>query len=259
MRCFHVGQDLLGVLAALLLVHAPLVTAQVSAPPPPEIRPPMPRLPNGEPNLGRVEIGKGYWVLKQHRDYADILTSPAAIPYRPWARQIAMQRRETDSRDDPNGYCLPPAGPRIMTTPYPMEIIQMPEQQRIIMIFEGGAHFWREIYMDGREFPDSINPTFMGYSIGHWEGDTLVVNVKGYNEKTWLDMYGDPHTDQLSVQERITRTDLYTLHYEATIDDPGAYTAPWSVDMDITWDPEGALIEYVCQENNLWEDSLLNR
>jgi hypothetical protein len=246
-----------GIVVPALL--APVASAQVAAPPPPDIRPPTPRLADGTPNLGRVEKGKGYWALKQYRDYADILVSPAEIPYRPWARQLVMERRASDSRDDPNGHCLPPAGPRMMTTPYPMEIVQLPDQDRILMIFEGGAHLWREIYMDGREFPEDINPTWMGYSIGHWEGDTLVIEVRGYNDKTWLDMVGDPHTDQLTVTERLSRPDLYTLHYEATIDDPGAYTAPWSVAMDIVWDPEGALIEYICQENNLWEGSILNQ
>jgi hypothetical protein len=142
-----------------------------------------------------------------------------------------------------------------------MEIVQIPQQQRILMIFEGGAHVWREIYLDGRDFPegDDLNPTWMGYSIGHWEGDTLVVEVRGFNEKSWLDMTGDPHTDQLTIVERYTRTDLYTLHYEATLDDPGAYTAPWTVAMDIIWDPEGQLQEYICQENNLWQGSQLNQ
>lgn len=243
----------------VLYASAPHALAQVAAPAPPDIRPPTPRLEDGTPNLGRVEKGKGYWAPKQFRDYTDILVSPAEIPYRPWAKQLATERTLSDSRDDPNGHCLPPAGPRMMTTPYPMEIVQLPEQERILMIFEGGAHLWREIYMDGREFPENLNPTWMGYSIGHWEGDTLVIEVKGYNEKTWLDMTGDPHTEQLIVTERLSRPDLYTLHYEATIDDPGAYTAPWTVAMDIVWDPEGALIEYICQENNMWEGSQLNQ
>jgi hypothetical protein len=251
---------LIAVLCSLAIgVMAPYAAAQVAAPEPPAIRPPTPRLADGTPNLSRVEKGKGYWALKQYRDYADILVSPSEIPYRPWARQLTMERRAAESRDDPQGHCLPPAGPRMMTTPYPMEIVQLPEQERILMIFEGGAHLWREIYMDGREFPENLNPTWMGYSIGHWEGDTLVIEVKGYNEKTWLDMMGDPHTEQMTVTERLQRTDLYTLHYEATIDDPGAYTAPWTVAMDIVWDPEGVLIEYICQENNLWDGSQLTQ
>ncbi|MDR2212253.1 MAG: hypothetical protein LBE21_01310 [Pseudomonadales bacterium] len=251
------GTALKALLCGLLLSGAALTQAQVAAPKPPDVRPPMPRLADGTPNLGRVELSRGYWAPQQFRDYNAILQSPAQIPYLPWAAQVAKERRDSDSRDDPNGHCLPPAGPRLMTTPYPMEILQLPEQQRIMMIFEGGAHVWREIYMDGREFPEDINPTWMGYSIGHWDGDTLVVEIRGFNEKSWLDMYGDPHTEQLIVTERFTRTDLYTLHYESTIDDPGAYSEPWVVAMDIVWDPEGEIIEYICQENNLWNGSHL--
>jgi hypothetical protein len=157
---------------------------------------------------------------------------------------------------DPQGFCLPPAGPRMMTTPYPMEIIQLPEQKRILMIYEGGAHVWRIIYMDGRAHPDgdALNLTWMGHSIGHWENDTLVVDTVGFNEGTWIDMGGKPHTDKMHLVERFTRTDLYTLHYEATIDDVGAYTAPWKVRFDVTWDPNGEIQEYICQENNLWKD-----
>jgi hypothetical protein len=92
----------------------------------------------------------------------------------------------------------------------------------------------------------------MGHSVGHWEGDTLVVDVVGFNEGTWIDMNGKPHTDKLHVIERYTRTNLYTLHYEATYEDPGAYTAPWKVGFDVVWDPKGEIQEYICQENNHW-------
>ena len=124
------------------------------------------------------------------------------------------------------------------------------------MIYEGGAHVWRLIYMDGRSHPegDALNPTWMGHSVGRWDGDTLVIDTVGFNEGTWIDMGGKPHTDQLHLIERLTRTDLYTLHYEATIDDPAAYNAPWKVRFDVTWDPNGQIQEYICQENNLWKD-----
>ena len=110
--------------------------------------------------------------------------------------------------------------------------------------------------MDGRPHPegDELNLTWMGHSVGRWEGDTLVVDTVGFNEGTWIDMGGKPHTDRLHLIERLTRTDLYTLHYEATVDDPGAYTALWKVQFDITWDPKGEIQEYICQENNLWKD-----
>ena len=98
-----------------------------------------------------------------------------------------------------------------------------------------------------------------GHSVGHWEGDTLVVDVVGFNEGTWIDGYGDPHTDQLHVIERFLRPDLMTLHYEATIDDPGAYTRPWTIAFDLSWNPNGEIMEYICQENNLWLKRLLKQ
>ena len=165
-----------------------------------------------------------------------------------------MQRRTELSKWDPQGYCMPPSGPRLMTTPFPMEILQLPEQQRIVMIYEGGTHIWRVIYMDGRPHPkpDALNPTWLGHSVGRSEGETLVVDVVGYNEGGWIDMAGDPHTDLLHVVERFTRKDLYTLRYEATIDDPGVYTEPWTIGFDIVWDEKGEIQEYICQENSPW-------
>jgi hypothetical protein len=88
--------------------------------------------------------------------------------------------------------------------------------------------------------------------VGRWEGDTLVVDVVGFNEGSWIDMAGDPHTDRLRLIERFTRKDLYTLRYEATIDDPGAYTEPWTIGFDIVWDEKGEIQEYICQENSPW-------
>ena len=139
-----------------------------------------------------------------------------------------------------------------MATPYPMEIIQQPDQQRVIMIFEGATHIWREIHMDGRPHPqgDALNPTYLGHSVGRWRGDTLVVDVVGFNEGTWLDFFGHPHTDMLHVVEEFSRPNKNTLHYEATIDDPGAYTKPFTVAWDIPWDGKDELREYICQENN---------
>jgi hypothetical protein len=240
----------------ILLLLAPSLEAQVRAPRKPANAPPAPRLKDGTPNLGPVEPNKGYWAPQQYQDYAAI-ADPKDIPFQPWARELANYRKvETASKYDPQGFCLPPAGPRMMTTPYPMEIIQLPEQKRILMIYEGGAHVWRIIYMDGRKHPegDALNLTWMGHSVGHWEGDTLVIDTVGFNEGTWIDMGGKPHTDLLHLVERLTRTDLYTLHYEATIDDSGAYTAPWKVRFDVAWDPNGEIQEYICQENNLWKD-----
>jgi hypothetical protein len=233
-----------------------------------------PRLKDGTVNLGRVHGEKGIWGLPVIANFAQVAGgvpkdfrgnlragAPAEphIPFKPWAAALYNYNSANLSKFDPEGYCLPPGGPRLMATPFPMEVIQLPEEDRIIMIYEGGTHFWREIYMDGRPHPslDKIDgQTYLGHSVGHWEGDTLVIDSTGYNERTWLDQWGHPHTDQLHVIEKITRPDKSTLHYEATIDDPGAYTRPWTVAWDIPWASQEELAEYVCQENNVWIQSL---
>ena len=178
--------------------------------------------------------------------------SEPQVPFQPWAAAVYNYNSKNNSKYDPEGYCLPPGGPRLMATPYPMEIIQLPDQKRIVMIFEGATHIWREIYMDGRPHPqgDNLNPTYLGHSVGRWEGDTLVVDVVGFNEQTWMDYFGHPHTDMLHVVERFSRPNKNTLAYEATYDDPGAYTKPFTVRWNINWNPTGELTEYICQENN---------
>jgi hypothetical protein len=146
-----------------------------------------------------------------------------------------------------------------MATPFPMEFVQLPEEDRVIMIFEGGAHIWREVYTDGRPhlaLETMPGGTYMGHSVGRWEGDTFVVDTVGFNEGTWLDQWGHPHTDQLHLIERFSRPNKNTLRYEATIDDPGAYTKPWTIAWDIPWAARQELREYICQENNVWINSL---
>jgi hypothetical protein len=178
--------------------------------------------------------------------------SEPQVPFQSWAAAVYNYNSSNNSKYDPEGYCLPPGGPRLMATPYPMEIVQLPEQKRIIMLFEGATHIWREIYMDGRPHPqgDDLNPTYLGHSVGHWEGDTLVVDVVGFNEQTWMDYFGHPHTDMLHVVERFSRPNKNTLAYEARFDDPGAYTKPFTLRWNINWNPSGELTEYICQENN---------
>jgi hypothetical protein len=258
--------------------------------PNPLLSQPAPRLPDGTVNLGRVPGEKGIWNLP----YIQNMGSPqyfvgapqqprggaggAArggggggggqrggapsepwVPFQPWAAAVYNYNSLNNSKYDPEGYCLPPGGPRLYATPYPMEIIQQPEHKRILMIFEGGAHVWREIYMDGRPHPKSETikgETWLGHSVGRWEGDTLVVDVVGFNEGTWLDYYGHPHTNQLHVIEKFSRPNKGTLHFEATFDDPGAYTKPWTVAWDIPWNATGELQEYICQENNAYLNTL---
>lgn len=221
---------------------------------------PAPRLPDNKEaygvNAGKPDFGglaKGMWnvpyivnMSTQGRNPDG--TAPVVPPCKPEAVKIFQYRQDTQSKDDPEGFCLPPGVPRMMYTPYPTEIFQMPD--RILFIYEGGAHVWRIIWMDGRELPKDPNPNFLGYSVGHWEGDTLVVNSLGFNTETWLDAAGHPHGEQMKVTEKYSRPDMNTLRLEATIDDPEFYTKPWTVVTTATWRPGQELLEYICQENN---------
>ena len=116
---------------------------------------------------------------------------------------------------------------------------------------------YRTIHVDGRMHPKDLSPSYYGHSIGRWEGDTLVVDTRGFNEGFWFDRSGLPHTEQLHMIERFTRTDSKTMQYRVTIEDPGAYTQAWSSSFDMGWDGEQELFEYICQENNLAADLLV--
>src|SRR5229473_3201778 len=264
-------------IAAAVIFATTVVVAQRGAPTPSG---PTPRLADGTPNLGRVPGEKGIWNvpwirnmglridktdggsdlpsvggsvgLVGHDPKRDGSRLEPLVPFMPWSAAVYDYHVANESKYDPEGYCLPPGGPRMMATPYPMEIIQLPEQKRIVMTFQGATHIWREIFMDGRPHPegDALNPTYLGHSVGHWEGDTLVVDIVGFNEQTWLDYFGHPHTDLLHVVEKYSRPNKRTLHYEALIDDAGAYTKPFSIRWDIPWNATGELSEYICQENN---------
>ncbi len=215
---------------------------------------PAPRLADGHPDLGN---GKGSWNPRIIANLAGNGRGGAArspvdkivdVPFQPWAKAVYEQRQATLLKDDPEGLCLPPGIPRLMATPFPFQIFQLPD--RVLFVFEGGAHIWRAVYTDGRGHPKDPNPSFLGDSVGHWEGDTLVVDAVGFNDTTWLDQDGHPHTEALHVLERYTRINEMTLHYEVTIDDPKAYTKPWSSSYNIPWSAQTELLEYICQENN---------
>jgi len=212
-------------------------------------RTPTPRLADGTPDLG----GNGVWNLSWITDFARRMPNYKdgdLPPMLPWTKAMWEYNQSNSVKYDPQGFCLVPGGPRAMGTPYPAEIIQ--DRDRIVIIFEGGGHVWREIHMDGRPLPeiDEVNPTYFGYSVGRWEGDTLVVEAVGFNEKTWIDFGGRMHTEQLKTTEYFTRPFKEVLSYRAIIDDPGAYSEPWEVAWDINWSEGQELADYICQENN---------
>ncbi len=170
------------------------------------------------------------------------------IPYMPWTLAVSNDRRRNEL--EPHTRCKPSGGPRQWLTPYGAEFIELPEE-KVAYIFDiGGPHTYRTIYMDGRSHPAKPTPSYYGHSIGWWEGDTLVVDTIGFNESFWIDRGQIPHTEQLHLVEKYTRTALDSMRYELTVDDPGAYTAPFTGTSNLRWESGTELFEYVCQQQN---------
>ncbi len=219
----------------------------------------IPRLPNGEPNLmaptpraadGHPDL-TGIWepVKTYSRNLTEDLVGGAReVPFQPWAKALVEARADgSQSREDPPAHCLPQGVPRLGGAPAPWKIVQTPGLT--VIIYEAFS-LWRQVFTDGRTLAADVNPTWLGYSVGRWEGDTLVVDSRGFNGKSWLDQVGKPSTEQLHVIERYTRKDFGHLDLEVTIDDPGAYTAPWTVKQSATLLSDTELLEFVCNENN---------
>ncbi len=170
------------------------------------------------------------------------------IPYMAWTRAVSDDRRRNEL--EPHTRCKPSGGPRQWLTPYGAEFVELPEQ-KVAYIFDiGGPHTYRTIYLDGRTHPANLVPSFYGHSIGWWEGDTLVVDTVGFNEGFWIDRGQLPHTERLHLLEKYTRTSLGSMRYELTVDDPGAYTAPFTGTSNLRWDDGVELFEYICQQAN---------
>ncbi len=208
---------------------------------------PAPRGPNGRVILGPPPGQAGLWI-GGITNLTNPDNTPIKVPYQPWAQAVAQDRRQ--NQFEPHTRCKPSGGPRQFLTPYGVEFVELQELQRIFILDVGGPHSYRIIYMDGREHPKNLTPSYYGHNVGHWEGDTLVVDSVGYNERFWFDRGAHPHTEQLHLVERFTRVDFDNIKYEVTIDDPGAYTAPWSGQFNLRLDPGDELFEYVCQDNN---------
>ena len=195
----------------------------------------VPRLPDGKPDLG----GDGVWLPQQVEDVA----SNADVPFQP-AAKLKFQSNKAQNRSETDLRCLPPGVPRITFTARPFEIVRTPT--RILFVYEGSAHVWRQVWMDGRGHPADVNPDWLGHSIGRWEGDRLVVDSVGFNDRTWLDDAGHPHTDQLHVIEKYTRTGPLAMKYEVLIDDPGAYIRSWTSGSSLSFRPGEKLKEDIC-------------
>ena len=229
--------------------------------------------PTAESSLDRLPGEKGTWngvdnrmpIPEKPEEVGDrddgrqvSATGPAAfpkpkmsqVPFQPWARALYIFR--TQHEFEPYTRCKPAGGVRMVATAYGTDFIDVPEQKRIYITQTGGPHSFRPIFMDGRPHPKDLDPSYYGHSVGHWEG-----RYAGHRhdrvQRTILDRPSRAcrPPEQLHLTERITRPDFNTLRYEMTIDDPGAYTAPWTTGMFFRWAAGAEQFEFVCQDGNL--------
>ena len=207
----------------------------------PDLSAPAPRSANGKPDLS------GVWRVKQTSYLTYVTSDLKPDEIRPWAAALYKQRADDYRRDSDGIACLPP-GPKagISGLAFPMKIVQTPNL--VVVLYEYDTIF-RQIFTDGRALPEDPNPTWMGYSIGHWDGDTLVVTTAGYNDRTTLDLGGHPHTEALRITERFHRRDAGHIDLQVTLDDPKAYTRSWTLPVELVLMPDGELIEYFCSDN----------
>ena len=203
---------------------------------------PTPRRPDGKVDL------EGVWTPANFANYG------GAFDLQPWAAALMKERRDNLSKDDPEGFCLPAGVPRI--SPFPQKTVQT--SKLLVILEEGNIHSYRQIFLDGRGHSGQ-DQLWMGDSIGHWDGDTLVVDTVGFNDKTWITGQGVPHTDQLHVVERYSRPDLGHLQIDITLEDPGAFTKPHSFQRIYNLMENTDLLEYVCNEFNIDKDHLVGK
>ncbi|HME99312.1 MAG TPA: hypothetical protein VKK06_05505 [Terriglobia bacterium] len=253
---------------AVSLCPAPM-SAQTS--PPAAVKRAIPRASDGKPDLTGVWQGgstqRGSWeqanggvgVGGSGRDPSapvalssnDRPANREGAPYQPWAAQKVLEAFNRRGIDDPTSQCLPAGLPRtVMLGLFPQQIVQTPTQ--IIMLYEY-MNVFRVIPLNAKH-PDDIIPSYTGNSVGRWDGDTLVVDVTGFNDKTWLAGTGTFHTDALHVTERFTRVDKDQINYEVTMEDPNVLTKPWTLRSTLMLREGTRLEEYVCAENNIDPD-----
>jgi len=171
---------------------------------------------------------------------------PEDSPLRPEFNELFGKRAQTIGADIPTSHCLPGGIPFGMLLPFPIKIVQTPGL--IVMLLEADGTS-RRVYTDGRKYPDDPQPLWMGYSVGRWEGDTLVVGTRGFNDKSWLDGLGHPHSEDMRVTERFQRRDFGHMDVQFTIDDPKTYTKPFSFTVTLRFVPDTDTLEWFCAEN----------
>ncbi len=236
---------------------------------------PTPRWPDGHPRLGVVPGEKGYWAspsaaslvetaagnIRMDKEglLANLADAGKVAPFQPWAKGLYEYRQRTLLKDDPMLSCLPPGGPRMFQVAHGVQFVEQPERRRVFVLSGGGNRNWRLMYLDGRALPQSedVTPTYFGYSSGHWDGDTLVMESDAFVERFWFSNGGLPHTEALRLTEKFSRPDFNTLRYEVTVNDPGTYTRPWSSAWTLGWVEGQDLPEYFCQDDSRDEPHMI--
>jgi hypothetical protein len=233
----------------------------------PNMSAPAPRAADGRPDLSgtweyirltpRVNVGVGGAggtplpdgtipnILSQFWDIGFGMKEP--LPFQPWAAELRKKRMADNQQDNPDAHCLPIGFMQLHTHPEPRKMVQTPG---LLLITWEANYGLREIFLDGRSLPGSdAQPWWYGYSVGKWDGDTLVVETNGLRDGGWLDVLGSPFTDAAKVTERFRRVNYGNLEIEVTVDDPKAYTKPWTVTVKQRLMPNAELIEFICAEN----------
>ncbi len=242
-------------------LHYPTADVPRTADGKPNLSAPAPRLPGGKPDFSGIwgtadrnpcsgEFGRFIPCGSELPGSPLALNVgtrlPGGLPYQPWAAALARQRTADLSKDDPHARCLPDNPPRPYGLPHLTKAVHTP---RLLVLLNEVNAMYRQIFVDGRPFPQDMNPTWNGYSVGHWEGDALVVETRGFRDALWLDMGGNPMTDAAKMTERFRRPNYGTLEVEITVDDPKAYTRPWTVSMNQEIRLDTELIDEFCLEN----------
>jgi hypothetical protein len=250
------SRTLLAILGALLTIPSVPLRAQWLSYPTAGL----PRTANGKPNLAapvpRTADGKpdlsGLWEGERQGGGASLMNDIArdvkgGLPLQPWAADLLKSRLANEDKDDPDGYCQPLGLVRMHIHPYPRKIIQLPNE--VVILFERDNTF-RQIFTDGRLLPVDPQPAYNGYSTAKWVGDTLVVETTGFKDGMWLDNVGSPFTAAAKVTERFRRPSFGQLEIEVTVDDPKAYTRPWTTTLKQTLVADTDMLEFFCTENN---------
>jgi len=204
----------------------------------PNLSAPAPKTPDGKPDLS------GLWQAANGKYLENLAADGAPAPAQPWAEAFFKKIQASEGAGRPQEKCLPHGVTDYDALPMPVKIVQTPGN--IVILYEAYNHF-RQIFMDGRPLPKDPQPTWMGYSVGKWDGDTLVVDSSGFNDETWLDDGGHPHTEALHITERFRRRDFGHIDLQLIVDDPKAYTKPWGATLRLNLLPDDEIIENVCE------------